>query len=317
MKEKINISNILKSYGTLIASLLIIITFTILRPQYFATVSNAINISRQISLLVVISIGATFVMTIGEFDLSIGAQASLGGIMAAMLAVEGVPIILAFIIPMVVGAIIGLLNGFIITKFKVLSFIITLGMSTILAGVTFWLTNGATIFENVPLAFKFIGTEKIMGIPMLTIIMVILVIVFSFIMKNTLLGRRLYSIGGNQVAARVSGINVDKNKIIAFSICGILSTLAGVLLSSRLGSAHPNGGDGMFLQAYAAVYIGSTISKQGVPNIVGTFVGAAILGILANGLTILQVPTFMQDLLTGLIIIGAVILQKLGRNIND
>lgn len=317
MKEKINISNILKSYGTLIASLLIIITFTILRPQYFATVSNAINISRQISLLVVISIGATFVMTIGEFDLSIGAQASLGGIMAAMLAVEGVPIILAFIIPMVVGAIIGLLNGFIITKFKVLSFIITLGMSTILAGVTFWLTNGATIFENVPLDFKFIGTERIMGIPMLTIIMVILVIVFSFIMKNTLLGRRLYSIGGNQVAARVSGINVDKNKIIAFSICGILSTLAGVLLSSRLGSAHPNGGDGMFLQAYAAVYIGSTISKQGVPNIVGTFVGAAILGILANGLTILQVPTFMQDLLTGLIIIGAVILQKLGRNIND
>ncbi|HCS11524.1 MAG TPA: ABC transporter permease [Clostridiales bacterium] len=317
MKGKISISNILKSYGTLIASLLIIITFTILRPQYFATISNAINISRQISLLVVISIGATFVMTIGEFDLSIGAQASLGGIIAAMLAVEGVPIILAFIIPMAVGAIIGLLNGLIITKFKVLSFIITLGMSTILAGVTFWLTNGATIFENIPQAFKFIGTERIMGIPLLTIIMVILVIAFSFIMKNTLLGRRLYSIGGNEVAARVSGINVDRNKIIGFSICGVLSTLAGVLLSSRLGSAHPNGGDGMFLQAYAAVYIGSTISKQGVPNIVGTFVGAAILGILANGLTILQVPTFMQDLLTGLIIIGAVILQRLGSNKND
>ncbi len=156
-----------------------------------------------------------------------------------------------------------------------------------------------------------------MGIPLLTIIMVILVIAFSFIMKNTLLGRRLYSIGGNEVAARVSGINVDRNKIIGFSICGVLSTLAGVLLSSRLGSAHPNGGDGMFLQAYAAVYIGSTISKQGVPNIVGTFVGAAILGILANGLTILQVPTFMQDLLTGLIIIGAVILQRLGSNKND
>ena len=137
MKGKISISNILKSYGTLIAGLLIIITFTILRPQHFATVSNAINISRQISLLVVISIGATFVMTIEEFDLSIGAQASLGGVIGAMLAVQGVPIVLAFIIPMLVGAIIGLLNGLIVTRFKVLSFIITLGMSTILAGVTF------------------------------------------------------------------------------------------------------------------------------------------------------------------------------------
>lgn len=317
MKDRISISNILKSYGTLIAGLLIIITFTILRPQHFATVSNAINISRQISLLVVISIGATFVMTIEEFDLSIGAQASLGGVIGAMLAVQGVPIVLAFIIPMLVGAIIGLINGLIVTRFKVLSFIITLGMSTILAGITFWLTNGATIFENIPPAFKFIGTERILGIPILTIIMVILVIVFSFIMKNTLLGRRLYSIGGNEVASRVSGIDVDNNKIIAFSIGGLLASLTGVLLASRLGSAHPNGGDGMFLQAYAAVYIGSTISKQGVPNIIGTFVGAAILGILANGLTILQVPTFMQDLLTGLIIIGAVILQKLGSDNND
>lgn len=317
MKGKFNFSDVLKSYGTLIAGLLIIIIFTILRPEYFATVSNAINISRQISLLVVISIGASFVMTIEEFDLSIGAQASLGGVIGAMLAVNGVPIFIAFLIPMVVGAVIGLINGFIVTKFKVLSFVITLGMSTILAGVTFWLTNGATIFEDIPASFKFLGTKYIFGIPILTVIMFILVFFFSFIMKNTLLGRRLYSIGGNEVASRVSGINVNRNKIIAFSICGALSSLTGVLLSSRLGSAHPNGGDGLFLQAYAAVYIGSTISKLGVPNIVGTFVGAAILGILANGLTILQVPTFMQDLLTGLIIIGAVILQKLGSNNND
>lgn len=314
--KKINYNEILKSYGTVIAGVLITIVFAILRPDSFATLGNLINISRQISLLVVIAIGATLIMSLEEFDLSVGAMASLGGVLAARMAVAGFPLVLAFIAPIFVGLIIGFVNGWIVTKFKVLSFIITLAMSTILAGFTFWFTGGSTVFENIPKNFKYIGTTNVLGLPLLTIIMILLTVAFWFVMRHTSFGRKLYAIGGNVVASEVSGIKVKKYKILTFGLCSALAAFTGVLMSSRLGSAHPTGGDGLFLQAYAAVFIGRTIFSEGVPNIWGTFAGAAILGILANGLTILQVPTFMQDLITGFIIIAAVVFQKLGSDKN-
>ncbi len=302
--------NALKSYGTIFSGFTIMLIFSILRPHSFATLANFINISRQISLLVVIAIGTTLVMAVNEFDLSIGAMASLGGVLAAKLAVSAIPLPLAFVLPVVICFTIGYVNGLIITKFEVLSFITTLAMGTIIGGFTFWFTGGTTVFENIPPGFKYLGSQTFLGIPLLSILMVILTLVFWFIMAHTVFGRKLYAIGGNEVAAQVAGINVKFNKNMAFALCGALAALTGVLTASRLGSAHPTGGDGFFLQAYAAVFLGRTIFKEGIPNIWGTFLGAAILGILANGLTILQVPTFMQDVLTGLIIIVAVIVQK-------
>jgi ribose transport system permease protein len=186
-------------------------------------------------------------------------------------------------------------------------------MSTILAGFTFWFSGGATIFENIPKAFTFVGAKSFLRIPLLSIIMLLLTVIFWFIMRHTAFGRKLYAIGGNVSAAKVSGINVKKYKNLAFALCAALASLTGVMMASRLGSAHPTGGDGLFLQSYAAVFLGRTVFKEGVPNIWGTFIGAAILGILQNGLTIMQVPTFMQDLLTGCIIILAVVFQKIGR----
>lgn len=310
--SKIRINDLLKSYGTVIAGVVITLVFAVLRPTSFATLGNMINISRQISLLVVIALGATLIMSLEEFDLSIGAMASLGGVLAAKLAVQGLPMILAFTLPVLAGMILGFLNGWIVTKFRVLSFIITLAMSTILAGFTFWFTGGSTVFENIPKSFKVIGSTNVAGIPLLTIIMLLMTVIFWFVMRHTAFGRKLYAIGGNEVASEVSGIKVKKYKVLTFGICAGLAAFTGVLMSSRLGSAHPTGGDGLFLQAYAAVFIGRTIFKEGVPNIWGTFAGAAILGILANGLTIMQVPTFMQDLITGFIIIAAVVFQKLG-----
>lgn len=313
MKNKINLSDLLRAYGTILAGIVIIIAFSILRPDAFFTVNNFINITRQISLLVVIALGATLVMCVDEFDLSVGALASLGGVIAAKMAVAGMPIILCFAAPVVICFIIGLINGWIVTKFKVLSFITTLAMSTILGGFTFWFTGGATVFQNIPKEFKVVGSKSVLGIPLLSIIMILLSVLFWFIMRHTAFGRKLYAIGGNEAASMVSGINVKKYKNLAFALCAALASLTGVMMASRLGSAHPTGGDGLFLQSYAAVFLGRTVFKEGVPNIWGTFVGAAILGVLANGLTILQVPTFMQDLLTGCIIILAVIVQKIGR----
>lgn len=312
MNNKIKSSELFKSYGTIFAGLIIVAIFSILRPDAFFTMGNLINISRQISLLVVIALGATLVMCVDEFDLSVGAIASLGGVTAAKMAVAGVPVFLCFALPVGICFIIGLINGWIVTKFKVLSFITTLAMSTILGGFTFWFTGGATVFQNIPASFTFIGSKSLLKIPILSIIMLLLTVLFWFIMRNTAFGRKLYAIGGNEAASQVSGINVKKYKNLAFALCAALAALTGVMMASRLGSAHPTGGDGLFLQSYAAAFLGRTVFKEGVPNIWGTFVGAAILGILANGLTIMQVPTFMQDLLTGCIIILAVVVQKIG-----
>ncbi|MDO4632954.1 MAG: ABC transporter permease [Eubacteriales bacterium] len=310
MKSMKSVTNALKAYGTILAGLVIILVFSILRPAAFFTVPNLINVTRQISLLVVIAIGATLVMSVEEFDLSVGALASLGGVTAAKLAVAGVPLVLCFLLPILLCFCIGFLNGWIVTKFRVLSFITTLAMSTILSGVVFWLSGGATIFENIPDGFTWLGSKRILGIPLLSLIMLVLILIFWFVMRHTVFGRKLYAIGGNVKSSEISGINVKVNKNLAFAICGALSALTGVMLASRLGSAHPTGGDGYFMNSYAAVFLGRTVSREGVPNIWGTFVGAAILGILANGLTIMQVPSYLQDILTGVIIIGAVIVQR-------
>lgn len=289
------------------------IGFSVLSPVSFATWDNAINISRQISFLVIIALGATLVMAIGEFDLSVGAMASFGGVLAAKLVVQGLPFWAAFLIPLGIAFVIGFINGWIVTRFRVLSFITSMAMGTILGGFTFWFTGGATIFEKIPQSFRYLGQSEWAGVPVLSLLMVLLTVIVWFIMENTAFGRRLYALGGNETASRIAGINVCTNKNLAFALCSTLAALAGILMASRLGSAHPTGGDGLFLPAYAAAFLGMTTFKEGVPNILGTFVGAAIIGILANGLTILEVPTFMQDVITGVIVISAVILQKLGR----
>ena len=303
----------LQSYGTILALAVILLAFSLIRPESFCTLTNFINITRQISLLVMISLGTTLVMSVNEFDLSVGSMASLGGIMAALLAVKGLPMVLCFAVPIVVSALIGAVNGWIVARFRVLSFITTLGMSTVLSGVIYRLSGGATIFEGIPKAFSLLGTTKFGRIPLLSILMVVFVALFYFLMQHMALGRKLYAIGGNEETARIAGIRVRKYKTIAFSLCAVMACVTGMLIASRVGSANTTAGEGYFLQSYAAVFIGCTVSRKGVPNVLGTLVGATILGVLANGLTMLQMPTYMQDIITGAIIVLAVIAQTLGR----
>ena len=311
--KNIELKKAVKNYGTLLALLTIVLIFSILKPQAFFTLKNFINITRQMAPLTIIAIGATMVMVINEFDLSVGSMASLGGVMAALMAVAGVPVPAAFLLTMICCILIGLLNGLIVARFSVLSFITTLGMSTVLDGIIYWLTGGATVFQNIPESFTWLGTTRILQIPILSLIMLLLVALFWFFMRHTPTGRKMYAIGGSEEASKIAGINVKRYKVIAFSLCAGLAALTGIVVASRVGSANTTAGSGYFLQSYAAVFIGCTVSKQGVPNVIGTFVGAAILAILANGLTILQMPTYMQDIITGAIIIIAVIAQKLGK----
>lgn len=311
--KRSTLRGVLQAYGTLLALALILVVFSLIKPASFCTLTNFINITRQISLLVMISLGTTLVMSVNEFDLSVGSMASLGGVMAALLAVKGLPMAVCFLLPVAVSFVIGALNGFIVARFRVLSFITTLGMSTVLSGVIYRLSGGATIFEGIPKSFSALGTAKLSRVPLLSILMVVFVAVFFFLMQHTTLGRKLYAIGGNEETARIAGIRVRKYKTIAFALCAVMACVTGMLIASRVGSANTTAGDGYFLQSYAAVFIGCTVSRKGVPNVLGTLVGAAILGVLANGLTMLQMPTYMQDIITGGIIIFAVIAQKLGR----
>lgn len=302
-----------QTYGTAAALLVIVLAFSAIRPSSFCTLTNFINITRQMSLLVVISLGATVVMSVGEFDLSVGQMASLGGVAAAQLAVAGVPLALCFTLPLLAAAAVGLVNGWVVARFRALSFITTLGMSTVLSGVVYRLSGGATVFENIPKGFSVLGTAKLGRIPLLSILMLGFVLLLWFLMRHTPTGRKFYAIGGGEEAARVAGISVKRCKLLAFVLCAVMACVAGMLIASRVGSANTTAGDGYFLKSYAAVFIGCTASRRGVPNVLGTLLGAAILGVLANGLTMLQMPTYMQDIITGAIIILAVVAQRLGR----
>lgn len=302
----------LRTYATVVALAVICAVFGLLSPDAFWTLDNGINVTRQISFLVLVAVGATFVMATGEFDLSVGAMASFGGVMAARLAVAGVPLTAAVVLALAAALLLGMINGALVGGFGILSFITTLATGTILAGFTFWLTGGATLFENIPDAFTLVGRSVFAGIPGPSWVMFGVVVLAWIAMQHTVFGRHLYAIGGNERAARAVGVAVRRHKVWAFGLCALCAGAAGVLLASRLGSAQPTGGNGLFLPAYAAAFLGMTAIRGGAPNVLGSLLGAATLGVLANGLTILNVPSFMQDVVTGAIIVVAIVFQKIG-----
>ena len=302
----------LRTYATLGALLLVCAVFAYLSPQAFATLDNAINVTRQIAFLVLIAVGATFVMAAGEFDLSVGAMASFAGVMAAQLAVSGMDVTAGVVLTLGLCSVMGMFNGWLVGYFGVLSFITTLATGTMLSGLTFWMTGGSTVFENIPEAFGWLGRAVVAGLPGPSWVMLGCVACAYLVMHHTVFGRQLYAVGGNERAARLAGISVLWHKVGAFGLCALAAAVAGVLLASRLGSAHPTGGNGLFLPAYAAAFLGTTVVRSATPHMLGSLLGAATLGILANGLTILNVPSFLQDMLTGAIVVAAVVSQKWG-----
>lgn len=305
---------LIKKYGTLFALLGIIILFSALRPTIFFTARNFINITQQISILMIVAIGATYILAISEFDLSFASIVSFAGVFVAGLMVSGVAPWLSIFLSMGLCLGFGLFNGILVAKLKLPSFVTTLATATFLGGITFWYSKGTIIFSGIPDSFLIIGQQSVAGIPITSIIMFALILFSWYLLSKTIFGRAVYSVGGNETAARYSGIEINKVKIIVFMIAALHSNIAGVVLASKLGSAHPTAGGGYLLQSYAAAFLGTTSFKEGEANIWGTFVGALIIGILANGLTILNVPYFLQDIFTGMIIIAALIVRMLRKS---
>lgn len=301
---------ILNRYGTLGALVLIVLVFALLAPDAFATPANLINVTQQMALLAIVAMGATAVMVLGEFDLSVGAVASWAGVGCFTLFGLGWPPLAA--LPAVLGscALVGVGSGILVAAFRVPSFIATLAVGTILGGATFWASGGATLFGGAGAGFRALGRGTAAGLPVLTWWVIGAAVLMALLLDRTEIGRRLYAIGGNRRAALLAGVPVRRDTVAAFALCTTLAGLAGVLLAARLGSAHPTGGAGFLLQAYAAVFLGMTAFRDGDANVPGTVLGAAIIAVVANGLTINGVPAHMQDILTGVIIIAAVLVRR-------
>ena len=301
----------LRRYGTLAGFLLILILFTVRLPDTFLTAQNWLNITQQLSMLMVVAAGMTIVMVMGDFDLSVGSMASLSGIVAAILFSFGWPIWAVVGVALLVGLIGGLINGALVSFVGILPFVATLATLTIFSGAAFVVSGGKTISGRaIPDAFGEFARDGLpigpLILPNLTIVAIVVLAVVWVLLEQTTFGRRLYAIGGNVEAAYLSGVPVRRLKLLAFALTGLSAAGAGVLYASRVASANPTQGSGLMLNAIAAVFLGTTMSEQGEPRILATLVGVLILGVLDNGLTQMSVDSYVRQILVGVIIVIAV-----------
>lgn len=310
--KQLDLKSLLIKYKSLVGLLLLIVVVSILSPSFLST-RNILNILRQTSVNAIIAAGMTFVILTGGIDLSVGSVLALSGAFAASLLASGQSIIVAVIAAIVVGAVVGFLNGFVIAKGKLQPFIATLATMTILRGITLVFTDGKpiTLGSNaLAMAFGKIGGGTILGVPSPVVITILVFITCYYILNYTKMGRYTYALGGNEEATKLSGLNTDRIKIWVYTISGILSAVAGIIITSRLYSAQPTAGTGYELDAIAAVVLGGTKLTGGKGKISGTIIGALIIGVLSNALNILDVSSYYQMMVKGIVILIAVLLDR-------
>lgn len=306
-------------YATILGLVAMILAFSVLSPKAFPTLGNFTNVLNQASLAMIIAGGLTLAVIVGELDLSIGFAASLHGILVTGLIVhDKLPIPVTVVIVVALGALIGLVNGLIVTKIKVNSVIATLGVGTILTGLAFAYSSGVPIVAGVPEAFLQLSLGRwLFGIPNNIVVMVLVLGALWTLVERTSLGQEIQAVGGNAIAARLAGIDVDRIKILGFVVSGMCAALTGILLASRLGSGTASAADSYLLTAFAAVFLGSATLRDGEFHVLGTFVGALIIAFGFNGLNIFGAPTFSQYVFQGAILIVAVGLSSLGRSLAE
>ena len=299
----------LKEYGIAIAFLLTCGIMTILTPVFISP-RNIFNIIRQVSMLGIIAVGSTFVILSAEIDLSVGSVVALSGVIAAGLQINnGMGTFLATLIPLLISLTLGLGMGFVITKTNVHSFIVTLGMLSIARGLALIYTGGYPISGLNP-SFNAIGGGMVGPVPIPVIIYTGIIIIAYFFLSQTTFGKYIYAIGGNKEAVRLAAIPVDLYKTIVFGISGLTSGIAGIILAARVNSGQPTAGMGWELDVIASVIIGGTSLFGGRGGVIGTVIGSLFLGVLRNGLNLLNVSPFYQQVFIGLLIVIAVIIDK-------
>lgn len=300
-------TNILK-FQSIIGLVLICVVLSFLTPR-FLTVTNLFNVLRQTSLNAIMAVGLTFVILTGGIDLSVGSILAFSGVSAATVAQMGLPAPVAMMVGLLAGSGLGFLNGIVITKGRVPPFIATLAMMTIARGGALVISGGRPI-SGLGEGFHFIGRGMIGVVPVPVILTIITFMFAYYILTQTRQGRYIYATGSNEDAARLTGIHTDRIKLFAYTLSGFTAALAAMIIISRLGSAPPTAGDGAELDAIAAVVIGGTSLAGGVGSIFGTFIGATIIGVLNNGLNLLNVSSYYQLVVRGVVILIAVLLDR-------
>lgn len=300
-----------REFGTLVGLLALCAALWIATP-HFATVSNLVNVVEQSAIIGIIAVGMTFVILTGGIDLSVGSIVALSGVALGTAYEADFPIAAAAAIGLAVGLTCGLVNGALITLGRLPPFIATLGMMSVARGSALMLSDGRPI-SGYPASFRTLATGDVFGIPIPVIVMLAIYAIAHFILTRTLLGRYTYAIGGNEEAAALSGINVRAYKATAYGIAGLLSAVTSLLLVARLNSAQPIAGIMYELDAIAAVVIGGTSLLGGSGSVIGTLIGALIMGVLRNGLNLMGVSSYLQQVAIGTVIIVAVLIDMMLR----
>lgn len=307
-------ANIAGKYGLLITFLLTIVVFSLLKPKTFATWDNAEAILTLAAPSMIMAIGLTVVLVMQDFDLSFGAMIGLaGGAVTTFIVSDGMGWGLAILMVLAIGVLVGVLNGFMVAYLGGNSFIITLAMGTVLTGVEFALTGQDTVFTGLPLDFLNIAGGEFLGLSHQIWIALVVILVGWALMDRTELGRYMYAIGGNEEAARLSGIRVKPYRVIGFIAVGLAASIVGIMLISLTGSYSPNGGATYLLPAFAAAFLGAAVFRPGEFNIPGTVVGVLFLGVIQTGLVMLNFESYVINLVQGGILIAAVLISRLGQ----
>jgi len=304
-------------YGALVFIGLVVLFFS-LYNEYFFTYSNLTDILRAISIVTLVGIGVTISLMVDGFDLSVGATMSLATVVTASLMVwYEMPLAVVLIVPLLVGAAVGLLNAFLIVKIRIPDLLATLAVMYIITGIHKTYSRGYSIYNHMPMrdgstapgvmldSFLWIGQGKLLGVPFPVILMAIAVIGAHVFFKYTRWGRQMIMTGGNEEAARLSGLRVKRVRVAAYIASGVFAAAGGILFAARVGSGQIDAGAPYLMESVAAVFIGYSVFAAGRPNIIGTFFGAVLVGVLVNGLTMMNVQYYAYDIVKGAILVLA------------
>lgn len=312
------ITNVLSSYVIYLILVVMIVAISALSGGRFLGFRNIMNVLRQVTITGTLAVGMTLVLITGGIDLSVGAVMAFAGVIAADLAHadSGVPVVVPIVVGILIGLAFGAASGALISFLNAPPFIVTLGMTSIARGCAYIYTQGSPII-NLSDSFEFIGQGTVAGIPFPVFIFIAVIVLFAYILHFTKLGRYIFATGNNEAAAIASGVKTKLVKMFVYCACSALAGYAGLLLASRTSSAVPNAASGYELDAIAAAVIGGTSTAGGVGSMYGTIVGILILGILSNGLDLLNVSSYIQQVVKGIVIIMAVLLDVMNKKRNN
>jgi ribose transport system permease protein len=299
-------------FGVLIAAVLTIVVFSVLRPHTFAQWSNVKNILDAAAIPAVLAVGLTIALVMGDFDLSIGATIGLTmGIAVKLMSSGGVPWELACVLTLCAGVLIGLVNGGLVSYVGLNSFIATLATGSVITGIEGKLTGDNVIYQGIPAGFGHLGTGTLLGISYPVWIAVGVTLLLWVLMHQTEPGRYMYAIGGNREASFLAGLSVKRLRVIGFVMAGVCAAGAGILLGASTNSYYPSSGPGLLLPAYAAAFLGATASASVKFKVLGTILGVLFLGVIESGLSLLNAQAWVVSVVQGVVLVGAVTMARL------